>query len=289
MFERILLPVDGSPESDRAIRWAMTLASASDAVVHALYVIDRGGVPEGIDAMNDSDRIEADLRTVAESVVETVAEAGREAGVRVTETITAAHPIEAILSSVPESDADLIVIGTHSPGRLDRFLHRSLGEQVAQHAPVPVLTVYTASSDRESDIERILLATDGRLSSENARTCAFDLAGVFDAVVIAVYVLESRFGTSSAIKEYLEQQGNEVMQSVRFHAAKEDVDVRTLEREGEADSEILSVAESEDVDLVVLGTHGRTGLDRVLMGSVACRVIRNADRPVLTVPMGPAD
>lgn len=283
MFDHILLPVDGSEASQRAQQYAQLLANVSNAEIHALFVLESGGLIDDVADASASDQIDSDLRETAEATLEAVGTACEDDGVSVQTSMTSGHPAEAILGYIDTNDVDLVVMGTHSRGRLSRFLRESIAEQVAQAAPVPVLTVRSREMDSSPEIRDILVAIDGSESARHARTYAYSLANTFDATVHGLYVIESRFGSSGALHNLLERESESVLREAKAEAAQADVDLVPVTREGKPEREIIEYANKRGMDLVVLGTHGRTGLDRFVMGSVATSVVRNADQPVLTV------
>jgi nucleotide-binding universal stress UspA family protein len=283
VFDRILLPVDGSPESRRAVEYALALADAFDATVDALAVLDSSEAPDVFDEGPTGRRVASAVRADAVAALDAVGERAAAAGVPATESVVVGHPTEAVLDAVEASGAGLVVLATHARGRLARFLRRSLAEQVARYAPVPTLTVAGPPTRDPPAFGRVLLATDGSESGRTARSWAFTLARAFGGTVSALYVVETRLGRSGALRDVLERRGEAVAREVRVDGARTGVEVDTATREGDPAREIRAFAAERGVDLVVLGTHGRMGIDRLLMGSVATSVLREADRPVLTV------
>lgn len=137
--------------------------------------------------------------------------------------------------------------------------------------------------------ESVLLPTDGSEEAELAIEWGITLAEVFDATVHTVYSFDtSRFGGAEGMGEIhdaLEQTGREALETVRKRARAADISVAGTIASGPAARTILSYSEEHDVDLIVTGTHGRSGLQRYLIGSVTEAVVRNADVPVCCVPM----
>jgi nucleotide-binding universal stress UspA family protein len=136
--------------------------------------------------------------------------------------------------------------------------------------------------------ERILVPTDGSAASEGAVEHAVDLAKQYDATIHALYVVDSGSYTSleagsDIVLEALKDEGKTAVGHVVDAAEEAGVDVESRVQTGTAHRTILDYAEAEDCDLVVMGTHGRTGLNRYLLGSVTERVVRSSDVPVLTV------
>jgi nucleotide-binding universal stress UspA family protein len=136
--------------------------------------------------------------------------------------------------------------------------------------------------------DRILVPTDGSECADAAATEAVDLAATFEAALHVVYVVDVAALPSTIdvgyVSEALEDAGEEAIERVRDRAAAAGVeDVETEVVYGTPHRSILQYADEADVDLIVMGTHGRSGLERYLLGSVTEKVVRTADAPVLTV------
>ena len=139
--------------------------------------------------------------------------------------------------------------------------------------------------------EAVLLPTDGSEGTRAAVEHAIDHAKRYDAALHVIYVVDARIGvahetTPEAIFGELEEQGQQAIEDV--HTKARAADVETIEgvvARGNPHQAILDYAAAQDIDLIVMGTHGRTGLDHYLIGSVTEKVVRLADVPVLTVPL----
>lgn len=136
--------------------------------------------------------------------------------------------------------------------------------------------------------DEILVPTDGSPAADAAIVHAVDHAKRYGARVHALYVVDG--GSYSALDAdselvlgALEQEGTAAVEEVKTAAEEAGVDVVTAVVQGTAYRKILEYVEENDVDLVVMGTHGRQGIDRYLLGSVTERIVRAADVPVLTV------
>lgn len=139
--------------------------------------------------------------------------------------------------------------------------------------------------------DRILLPTDGSEEMDDVVDHAVDLARDQDAVLDVLYVVDiaatSRLGMETsweAVLSALREEGEAALEVVRQRA--EGVDARTTLVEGTPHREIVDRAEREGCDLIVMGTHGRGGLDRLLLGSVAEKVVRTSTVPVTIVQVG---
>jgi nucleotide-binding universal stress UspA family protein len=135
----------------------------------------------------------------------------------------------------------------------------------------------------------ILIPTDGSEGTRGAIEHGIDLATKYGATLHTLYVVNTNVTvetTSAQTLAALEEIGQEAIDEVIQQA--EAADVETIEgtvAQGVPHHAILDYVDENDVDLVVMGTHGRTGLDRYLLGSVTEKVVRLSEVPVLTVPM----
>ncbi|MFZ3170006.1 MAG: universal stress protein [Candidatus Methanoperedens sp.] len=148
-----------------------------------------------------------------------------------------------------------------------------------------------------------MIATDGSEHTEKAITHAIELAKLTGAQLHAVYVIslvsppgtleiKSDFDPGSyetidasieGLKKILKHEGDEAIKIVEEQAKRDGVDLRKWIMEGQPAKEILKLAEEESVDIIVMGTLGRSGIEKFLLGSVADKVIRGSRIPVLVV------
>jgi nucleotide-binding universal stress UspA family protein len=147
MYDRILVPTDGSPGSGRAIRHGIELAGTYDATLHALYVAEQGDAPAGGESAGEGPV----SRRVA--ALDPVRERADAAGVDFVGDLRHGDPAEEILACVDAASADLVVMGTHGRTGLERHLLGSVTERVVRAAPVPVVTVGLRGSDEAIDSE----------------------------------------------------------------------------------------------------------------------------------------
>lgn len=138
--------------------------------------------------------------------------------------------------------------------------------------------------------DHVLVATDGSSGTMETLEHAASIARDNDAVLHGLYVVDKRLviaaekDTQDDVRQSLEEEGEVALDDVVVRGEEAGVDVRTVMEEGVPHKTINDYAEREDIDLVVVGTHGRTGRDRVAsLGSVSERVVENAPVPVLVV------
>ncbi|AFK19632.1 universal stress protein [Haloferax mediterranei ATCC 33500] len=136
--------------------------------------------------------------------------------------------------------------------------------------------------------ETILVPLDGSAPSEVALDHALDLAASMDATIHALYVVDERtlhatqLDAGGLMSAY-EEEGEDIVSEAADEATEAGVEVVTAIEHGSPHQAILQYSEEADIDLLVMGTHGRSGLRRYLIGSVTERVLRLADMPVLTI------
>ncbi|MFC7079015.1 universal stress protein [Halorussus caseinilyticus] len=138
MYDSILVPIDGSEQSSRALEHAVGHADTYDAAVHLVFVVDVASVPAEVDAAP----VEEKLDRYGESVTDGAAERVEDAGVsRVETSVVPGVPHRAILDYAAAHDVDLVVMGTHGRTGIDRYLLGSVTEKVVRLSEAPVLTV----------------------------------------------------------------------------------------------------------------------------------------------------
>lgn len=136
----------------------------------------------------------------------------------------------------------------------------------------------------------ILVPVDGSDEGLGAVEHAFDHAETYNSTVHGLYIVdESSSGSgligaeSGSTMEQLRQQGERATEEIAKRGRENDVEVTTAVRKGLPHRGILEYADEHDIDLLVMSSHGRSGMNRFLFGSVTERVLRMTDRPVLVV------
>lgn len=206
-----------------------------------------------------------------------------DAGILIDYLLRQGTPAEEILKTAAERHCDMIVIGTHGRSGLGRVIMGSVAEDVLRRAACPVLTVRSNASLKSLRI--ILYATDLSELSDQAFPIARALAQDHRAALVILHVYPPPI---SYAEEVSRRPPDGYVASLweamhRYEVPEEAVEVTHRLAEGDPTKEILRVAEELKCDLIVLGTQGRTGLRRLLLGSVAENVLRQAPCPVVTV------
>jgi len=129
----------------------------------------------------------------------------------------------------------------------------------------------------------ILIPTDGSHGANAALEHGIEIASQWDATLHALYVVDTRVARSGPLLETLRDEGQRAVREVEVAGTQAGLTVVTEISEGNPHEEILVYVSEHGIDMIIMGTHGRTGIDRVVMGSVAERVVRRSPVPVLTV------
>jgi len=297
MFRNFVVPLDGSEWAERALPYALRLARAGQGRISLVRValapppmtIDGAGWErDQREAIDEANHYLADIaEKFAEHVpVETIVAYGR--------------PVAQILDQVRRLEADGVVMATHGRTGLVHLLYGSVAETVLAESGVPVLLVHARPGQPVAPAfdpmaGRLVVPLDGSTFAEAAVELAFDFLGpVGELVLVSViqapdHVLEDERGRVLA---YLDQEVEDRTREARTYLEEvarrlrlkdPDIHVGVDVQMGEPDAGIITAATERNADLIVMATHGRTGLRRITIGSVAGNVLRAGNTPLLLV------
>ncbi|PCR90514.1 universal stress protein [Natrinema ejinorense] len=296
MYDSILVPIDGSDHAVRAAEHGLALARWFDATVHVLTVVDvaaAGGVfnAGGVDA-EFVQRLEAEAETATERI-----EAIADGSETVRTALQRGSPADVILEYAAENGIDLIAMGTHGRTGVNRYVAGSVTEHVVRRSDVPVLTARVADrSEWTGGYDEVLLPTDGSEEASAAVDHGLGIATKADARVHAVNIVDvsnvagtPNVAASRKLLSQFESQGERATEAIATRARDAGLEAVTAVQEGFPASGLLEYAAENEIDLIAMGTHGRTGLGRVLLGSTTERLIRRAGMPVLAVKSSSGD
>ena len=285
MYETILLPFDGSEGAAEVLHHASEIAHRVDATIQVLYVADttRDSV-----TVVEGETVDALLQQ-GQDVVGEAAKTLDTLGVSYDTDVVQGNPAPTIAEYAERFDQDLIVMPTHGREGVARYLVGSVSEKVVRLSTVPVLSVRMQPDETlEFPYGNILVPTDGSSAATYAADHLVELAASLDATVHALSVVDdSALGPdvrSTISGTESERAATDAVDAVVESAESRGVTntVRHVAR-GTPVEEILDCVESNDIHLVGMGTTGRRGTDRILLGSVAEKTVRSAPVPVMTV------
>ncbi|HSP07485.1 MAG TPA: universal stress protein [Acidobacteriota bacterium] len=281
MFQRIVLATDFSESSRGALRAAISLAKSCLAQIEAVHV-DVTRFPTF--SSHGSEWL-AELKTRFDSFFPS------ELYPRSRKEILVGHSVtHELLNFVRSREADLIVLGCHGHSAVEHLLLGSVTQEVTRSSEVPVLVVHRFAGE-ESHFDRVLVPTDFseaamRALEYGARFANFLKADLHYIHVADLPALEEVHAKYLAHKiqmpETCELNVDAVLKKTLEPVQVEGtVVVATLS--GEPVREILQYSKAQQIDWVVMGTHGRKGLERILLGSVTSGVIAHSEVPVMTI------
>lgn len=299
MKERILVPLDGSTLAEQALPHAVALGQGLSAGLELLRAVvippDAGDLlsEAGLEEAALIDRLDAEARAYLKKIA-----ARLEApGLKVQYAVEHGPAAETIVAHAERHDARLIVMATHGYTGIKRWSHGSVAERVLQSAGVPVLMVRGQDGEVEAPapaatIRRVLITLDGSATAERVLPAITPIAQALESELV-LFRVPIVYASGTLMGEwYLPAQGTFEMaeQSVQAYLdttaqrlRERGLQVSTATRIGPVADSIVEYAAANRIDLIAICTHGRTGLARWALGSVADRVLRAGSVPILLV------
>lgn len=297
MYASILVPLDGSAFGESALPAATAIARRSGARLHVVHVRGVTTVMSGLPGLATGWGPEAE--SAARSYLDGVAD-------RTADDLGESVSFALLDGTVPEGLRDyarahgisLIVMSTHGRRGLSRAWLGSVAAGVIREAPAPVLLVRPRKGSARPGpllrISQVLVPLDGSLLAEAIVAPAAELCKLVGATMTLAHVIEPVFRVGEAIlvpavdqdaqvHARMESEAREYLARVasRIRAPGLEVNERTLS--GEAVRSLLDLAREVGADLIALATHGRTGWQRLAFGSVADKIVRTSDIPMLVL------
>jgi nucleotide-binding universal stress UspA family protein len=296
MFNRVLVPLDGSQFSMAALPYARMAARVFDARITLLRVVDMEDMlflPELV----LHEQLESLERTERQGAEKALRDAVEEfPGLRAEVSVKTGKPADAILEEARSSGNNtLVAMATHGRRGLQRWLLGSVTDKVVRSGVVSVMTVRPTSEESQPktvSIKTVVVPLDGSALAEEALPVAARLAQGLNAKlqllrVLPIYALAysvqwirsyetMREGMETEVREYLEAKKSDI----RGPAPEQ---ISLVSRTGDPSDEILKLAEEAEDPVIIMTSRGRGGMARALLGSVADRVVSYAPSPVLMV------
>ena len=298
-LNNILVPTDFSPASLKALHYGIAFARQFNAVLSLVHVVEPRPAVAGFESVpitiDDTQVLKNFERRLTEFTAENVP-----AGIVVNTLVQHGSAFEEVVSTAKARDIDLIIASTHGHTGFKRVLFGSTAERIVQRAPCPILVVrerehefLTTSRPDEmtiSKLNRILVPIDFSDCSRKALQYAIAFAKQFNAEILCLHSIEIPYGTgeagivieTEAFRKRLHEEAKGQMAAFLEEQAVQLAEEGTIKL-GTPYREIIQTADDRQIDLIVLGTHGRSGVRHFLLGSTTERVVRYAHCPVLVV------
>ncbi len=285
-YRKILVPLDGSVIAEAALAYAALIAGRNKAEMVLLTVCDR-----------DNETTTRPRQAYLEQKEEEL----RAGGLKVSTAVVCGNTVEQIAVYALRNMIDLLTISSHGYSGFKRLLLGSVAGRVIDYVKIPILLVKAGKAAKEKpELKRILLPMDGSQFSETSIPYAQSVIGGTDAEIELLTVAKPPLvpsDRSANIKpsweEYRDalvadakEQATAYLERVRTAFTDEKTSVKLLVEMGKPADSIMQAAEREQVHLIALSSHGRTGAERVFYGSVARRLIDESGIPLLLIRPG---
>jgi hypothetical protein len=266
-MEKLLIATDGSEYSKSALREAINLAKICSSKLIAVSVVKT--IPEFEDLVPQViDKIEKEASEHLDSIKKIASKEGIDCEIMLH---LSEEPYQDIVDVAEKNKVNIIIVGTHGRTGLKRLMMGSVTAKVIGHSPCNVLVIPLHA---KVECRSILIATDGSRYSDAAASEAIGIAKKCGSSFIVLSVASSDAEIQSA---------EDNVKKVVELAEKEGIKTEGITVKGKPYEAIVETAKQKHADLVIVGSHGRTGLDRLLMGSVTERVIGHSESAVLVV------
>ncbi|HXG30811.1 MAG TPA: universal stress protein [Thermodesulfobacteriota bacterium] len=291
-LDRILWTTDGSKDAEFALNYAKLFARSFNSEIiglHVIKVIDKR-VWSFLGGRIDLKGWAEDAASKWLDLFEEVKEDLEREGISFTYRVMTGSPHEVIVRVANDEKADLIVMGKRGLGLKDRLLVGSSTIKVLERSRIPVLAIKGKGGRSLPRIRKILVPFDVSERFDSALKYAISLGKAFDAIVSLVYVLELisypyEFPLG-ILNEMRSAYDKELEERIAELSPQEGDGVKIKHKVIESINPYLGIigyAESEKVDLIVMNTHGRRGIKRLILGSVAEKVIQEAPCSILAL------
>jgi len=284
-IKNVLVPTDFSVPSKMAVNYGVALARKFRARLTLMHAI--GVQPLLSEATEIDPHLEEELGQKAlEQLSDLVAPEDQD-DLDLQTVIKIGGVQKAIINTIKEQHTDLVVLGTHGHGRIGRLVLGSTTEGILRKLTIPVLTV---RETRQMNFRRILFATDLSESSVRALDFVLNLAGAFQAKVIAAHTVDKRMisavddAVRADLRDIAAHQAKGKLAMIVTEGRRRGVEVCTMLAEGTVADQILKSAEESNADIIVLATAPKGAIERTVIGTTAERVVREARIPVLSIP-----
>jgi nucleotide-binding universal stress UspA family protein len=298
MFHTVLVPLDGSNLAEQALPWALGIARRANATLnlvrgHVVYALKDAAASWGPFDHAEEAECKSQEQTYLDATARWLAAVSP---VRTTTALVpggnpAVNPDD-LLEHVRASGADLVVMTTHGRHAVGRFFLGSVADELIRRSAAPVLLIHPRQPAPdllpEPDVQQVLVPLDGSCLAEQALGPAADLARLFEAectllrVVPPTAVLPHSGAAHPALASSEEADAREYLARLAERLRAEGLRARArLVVSRHAEEAILQEATAPGSRLITLATHGRGGVPRMVLGSVADKVVRGASCPVL--------
>lgn len=284
----ILVPTDGSDIANQAIPWGKELARDGDREIELLRSYHPLAAAYSYPDFATPPPVPYDLSGFARHAQKHLEVLVQEQGIEKAKlTVQEGEAAETIVAKSENDDVDLVVMCSHGRSGLGRWLLGSVTNQVVRAAHKPVLVVKASNEPVAPTFKRLLVPLDGSGLSEEGLLFAAKLARVFESEIVLLRCVDFTAYSSAHIQVALHYELEEAERYLgSLRSAYPDLTISSEVKANSATRGILEAARACDV--IVMSTHGTSGFERWLLGSVTEKVLARSDKPVFVVCHGEA-
>jgi nucleotide-binding universal stress UspA family protein len=285
-YKKILVPLDGSELAEKALPYAKRIAKIKKSAL-TLYAVSLKIFVDRRDRLFTS-YLEATAKTLNDEGLKTDTDTGY------------GDVAEQIIKYANSNNMDLIIMATHGYSRAKRWMFGSITQKVLYGTAIPVLLIKSKSPEVRADFKKILVPVDGSPFSESTLPYVEDLARNTKSEILLLHICEPpvvpSYGSkpiNSKWKKYREEMWEEAEKlatnylnnkTAELKKKRLKVQSRVVKAEtGEVARIILQIAKDEDIDLIATATQGRSGVSRLVYGSVANTIVEESLLPALLI------
>jgi nucleotide-binding universal stress UspA family protein len=280
-YRKILAAVDGSDASKNAFRRTCRMAREGDSMMTALMSVPI--YQDQFDVFTTKEKVSDTLRAEGDKILSDIRKIAEEEHVPVRVLLDEGSPSKTIPAVADEGGYDLIVMGRRGMTHVERALMGSVTARVIGYTQKDVLVVPDNAS---LGWKNILLATDGSKHGSAAVDGAINYARSYKGKLNIIQVVEVTEEFQACAPDAVDNmifQARKNVDDIKVRAGESGVEAEVFVREGRPYEVITDLAAQLNAGTIVMGSHGRTGLMRLFMGSVTARVIGHAPCPVLVI------
>ncbi len=311
LSQPILVPLDGSDVAKGILPYVLQIAGKANIPLVLLTAVDPDAIDCPASVMSTVStsagepmaicraRIEESSRVHAQDTLHGVAACLKDDGIEARATVTIGDPAEEILRVSEEEGCGLIAMSTHGRNPIGRSILGSITDRVIRASNVPVLTVTPARAKKNREegapLTTIVVPLDGSELAQRALPYVEWLARILSMEVLLARVVRTEHPTYTdtdlgfkvpAFREEVNWEATEYLEQVAQHLRDKGLTVRSQVLVGSAVRALLNLTHATPQTLIAMTTHGRTGLSRWMMGSVASALVRRSGAPVVVLPAG---
>ena len=287
-MKKILVPLDGSKLSEKVLDHIEVIAKKANAEIILLRVVPFSWPSEFTHVREMGDKMDKEASDYLFSIESKLGEKGIKGEICVSE----GNVPDVICNVAREKGVNLIAMSTHGRGMVGRWALGSVADRVIQISHIPVL-LYRSSGEKmpDSHYKNVLIPLDGSRLSESVLPHAKRLVELFETKVWFIHVINTGLAESFTVfKDYLSEKGEEIIEKIRNYFSTLEKRVKEtgtsyelVIKKGNPAKTICDFASENEIELIVMSTHGHGGISSCFLGNVANKVVRSSSKPVLLI------